>query len=179
MTLTGSLAPETSIFTVTLTGGDDLGNELSRTLTFDLRKGTPPVEDYVLEVTGSGIDERMTVRASESPTVSVDIVASEGIKDFVVNMESSNSEFNGALTAMSPLGLLDESKYDNLAQLGLPYGDAVKDKTELTFDISNFVPMMAIFLQDAPEGFTADFHLTITDNADHVVEETIKLQIEQ
>jgi hypothetical protein len=173
-----SFGPDSSTFTVTLTGSDGSGESFSQTLTFDLRKGNEPSETSILTVTGSGIAERMVIQASALPTVSVNIVASAGVKDFIVSMESSEPSFNGVLAEMSPLGLLDETKYTTLEGLGLPYGNAVKDKTELPFDISTFVPMMAGFIGES-SGFTADFHLTITDNTDKVINETIKLQITQ
>ncbi|MDR2890260.1 MAG: DUF4493 domain-containing protein [Alistipes sp.] len=177
--LTTNSAPASTRLIVTLSGADDQGNSMTRVLTFELRKGDKPVVESILTATGSGIGERMEILGSNPAAnpVKVDIVASAGIKGFEIDMESSNTQFDGALALMRPLNLLDESKYEDIATLGLPYGDGVRNQTELVFDITGFMSLITLFLDMEPGDMTADFHLKVTDNTDKVLEATIGLQI--
>ena len=54
-----------------------------------------------------------------------------------------------------------------LAELGFPTGDAVLGKTNLTFDITDFMPLLVIFPGQH------QFKLTITDMKDNTVSQSL------
>jgi hypothetical protein len=142
------------------------------------------VADYELSITGDGIGTPKVISGSQitaGATVAVDIKASKGIKTLVVNMESTNPEFDNTVRGeLSPLDLSVETSpiLDILSgslNVNLPHGSDVVGQTAVVFDITEFLPMMAVFL---PAGeFTSKFHLTVTDSEDHTLTETIELTL--
>lgn len=79
------------------------------------------------------------------------ITASNGIAHLNVKIESDNEGLAAAIDDMVGLEFdlayppSDEEKVANIKGLGFPTGNDVIGKTELTFDISQFVPLLAGF----------------------------------
>ena len=104
------------------------------------------------------IDETQTITAAT--TLIVGINASDGIKNLNVAISSTNESF--ADDVASQLGSFDlvnpGDKEEAISELGLPYGDAIRGKTELDFDISTFTGLLIPF-----KG-THTFNISVTDN---------------
>ncbi len=83
--------------------------------------------------------------------------------------ELSGSNLSSNMDLVNPAS---EEMEANLKALGFPTGDDVEGETELSFDISQFMPMLA----SLGNGET-DFVLTLTDNADGVVTKTLMLNV--
>lgn len=93
--------------------------------------------------------------------VIVKIAAAEGIKNMEVGITSSSTDFTGAITDLN-LANFDlanpGSLKDTLLNLGLPYGEAVFNKTDINFDVSGFTGLLTGFPG------THRFSLKVTDN---------------
>lgn len=80
----------------------------------------------------------------------VNIKAESGIQHLYLEIETSDSEFRDIARQM-----FGEGRYDmanptpgseaNLAELNLSYGDAIRNKTEVPFDITSFIPLLSGF----------------------------------
>lgn len=117
-------------------------------------------------------------------TVDIDITVPRGIRSFLVTINSVNLE--PALTVIGlPEGVnsfdltaieegTDLAKYLSSpvadGGFGFPINGQVRDRTELTFSITAFVPMLKGFSGDH------DFRLDITDNAGNVTTRTIRME---
>lgn len=103
------------------------------------------------------------------------IKAKNGIKTFKVEI-SSTDEDGLLMPALEEMKLDafeltdpgDPETIDNLTNLELPYGDDVKNKTEVEFNITNFVPLLKPF-----RGLHS-FKMIVTDNNN--VTKTLVLQ---
>lgn len=104
------------------------------------------------------IDQTQTITGDT--TLIVGIEASAGIKNLNVTISSTNDSF--AADVASQLGSFDlvnpGDKEEAISGLGLPYGDAIKNKTELDFDISTFTALLLGFPG------THTFNIAVTDN---------------
>ena len=104
------------------------------------------------------IDQTQTITGGT--TLIVGIEASAGIKNLNVTISSTNDSF--AADVASQLGSFDlvnpGDKEEAISGLGLPYGDAIKNKTELDFDISTFTALLLGFPG------THTFNIAVTDN---------------
>lgn len=127
--------------------------------------------------------EPITFEAKDSPNLKLDginiasvdfgnaiisISCPKGIKKFTVDIESTDTE--GFLQAIKDENL-DHFDLTNpgkaqqkLADLELPYGDEVKNKTSIDFNITSFIPLLLIY--EGPS--THHFILTVQDNNDKV-----------
>lgn len=101
---------------------------------------------------------------SEPGTAAVTIKCPEGFANLKVNIETTNAGFKETVGSMLPLEFdLAYPPADNaeaIASLGFPIGNDVIGKTEVTFDISMFVPLLA------NEDFAGEhtFTLNVTDS---------------
>lgn len=143
-------------------------------------------EKATVTIAGNGfnIDQTIDVTAATLTTTSVkvDIAASEGIENLLVDITTSSDAFNAALQAEAMGGGALAGEFD-LANPGalatlftglkLQNGADVKGKTTLTFDISSFVPVMGAFLTAGD--FTADFKITVKDPAGTSAFKTVKM----
>lgn len=144
-----------------------------------------------IDIAGDGfdIDEAQTVLFSEvqGKSVVVDIAALNGIDKLLVDINSTSAGFTGSLAMMGLGGefdlanpseefmdALEHPLFGSVLQSSLPYGDAVKDKTELAFDISNFMTLMATFLAEGD--FEASFVITVADADENSVTKTLTLE---
>lgn len=144
-----------------------------------------------IDIAGDGfdIDEAQTVLLSEvqGKSVVVDIAALNGIDKLIVDINSTSAGFTGSLAMMGLGGefdlatpseefmdALEHPLFGSVLQSSLPYGEAVKDKTELAFDISNFMTLMATFLAEGD--FEASFVITVADADENSVTKTLTLE---
>ncbi len=101
----------------------------------------------------------------------VTIKVADGISHLIVKIESDNSSFIASLADLNfpqefDLAYPGDSE-TAINGLGLPTGAAVIDKTEVPFDISQFIPLLAAFPG------THKFTITVTDNKNHQVAKTL------
>ncbi len=79
----------------------------------------------------------------------VDIHADSGITKLNVTIQSTNNDFLASAGEFVPLDFdmcnLSDSEYEGLASIGLEGNDAVRNKTDVPFDISGLVPLLAAF----------------------------------
>ena len=103
----------------------------------------------------------------------VDIVAEVGIKSLQLNIQSAalNEQILSmvGLSTSVDLAILELTP-DQAAVTGLPYGEAVKDQTEVTFDVSALVPM--IISLPNHDGLHV-FDLKVTDNNDNSISRSL------
>lgn len=103
------------------------------------------------------IDQTQTITGAT--TLIVGIEAPAGIQNLKVTISSDNEDFGSIGASFGTFDLANPGdKESMIAELGLPYGTAVKDKTELDFDISTFTSLLIPF-----DG-THTFNIAVTDN---------------
>ena len=96
------------------------------------------------------------------------VTAPAGIQSLIVKVESESKLFMESLTAMfgsSTLDLVNDAKVIGvLAEVAssLPTGDALRDETEVNFDITSLAKMILAVAKD--EDANHSFTVTITDN---------------
>ena len=141
-----------------------------------------------VSIVGDGIDLAVvqTIRLSEAESahVQVNVAATGGIDKLLVEIASSSPTFLAALAVMGMDREFDlanpgaelAGQLSTLAGL-LPYGDAVKNKTELPFDISNFISMIFAVTADEGGDVTAEFKLTVHDAYNKSDSKTLKLNL--
>ena len=112
----------------------------------------------------------------EGMDVKILMIVPEGIKSLMVHMTGSIAEALGS-DMPTDFDLVDPEKYqdglsESLKELNFPVGDEVKGRTELLFDISEFMPML-YFTTEGPSAF----ELTVIDNNGASATATIKLNV--
>lgn len=108
---------------------------------------------------GSPFDIDQTQIITGATTLIVGIEAPAGIQNLKVTISSDNEDFGSIGASFGTFDLANPGdKESMIAELGLPYGTAVKDKTELDFDISTFTSLLIPF-----DG-THTFNIAVTDN---------------
>ncbi len=120
----------------------------------------PEVNPTAPMITSETLNIEGTNVITEDIIAKVDIAAPNGIEKFEVEIISAQLTKD----ELQNVGLDSEFDLANpgnlvgpLTELGFPTGDAVKGKTQLEFDITNFMQLLAFF-----QG-THQFKLTITD----------------
>ena len=98
---------------------------------------------------GGQLDVPFQLDPDNLPPVVLEIQSQTGITDFKIEISSTNPEFAGLVTTMFSTNNLDlinpGSNAENLASLGFPTGDRVRNQTSLSFDISQFMSALAVF----------------------------------
>ena len=103
------------------------------------------------------IDQTQTITGATTLIVGIEVPA--GIQNLKVTISSDNEDFGSIGASFGTFDLANPGdKESMIAELGLPYGTAVKDKTELDFDISTFTSLLIPF-----DG-THTFNIAVTDN---------------
>ena len=103
------------------------------------------------------IDQTQTITGATTLIVGIEVPA--GIQNLKVTISSDNEDFGSIGASFGTFDLAHPGdKESMIAELGLPYGTAVKDKTELDFDISTFTSLLIPF-----DG-THTFNIAVTDN---------------
>lgn len=125
---------------------------------------------------GYDIDRQHTV--TDGMTLDIAISAPDRISEFVIAITSSDENFANAL-ALIDLGepfdlcnITDTKMAENLQQLGFPMNDGVKDKTGLSFNLTQFIPMLALFPGEH------NFALTVKDSQGNATTKTLQLKVE-
>ena len=130
---------------------------------------TPDMEEIpdvdVMMIKGVGFDINGDPLTDFSNGVVVELYAPKGMKDVVVNIDSSNSDFKSTVIGLfdsNEFSLMDENLQDDLGRLGLPVKDDILGKKKVIFDISSFMQ----FLVDDSFAGVHTFGITITDMED-------------
>ena len=171
---------------VDVAANSDLANERTATITVTMNKLTSTIAVTQAKyteapqgpvITSDNIDLNGTnsnTKFNESTPASINVEAASGIKNFVVAI---SSDAQGFMSAIDDLRLANfdlcnpGSVAESLSSLQLPYGDQVKNKTSMVFDITTFMPMLNAF-----EG-NHNFKITVTDNAGASTEVTIRIVV--
>ncbi len=112
---------------------------------------------------GYSFDVRHEISATTTLPVVFDITSSTGITSFLITIDSEalpESELTGMslATTMDLINPATPEMAATLADLGFPVGDEVEGATALIFDITSFMPLLAMM----GEG-TSDFKLDVSD----------------
>ncbi len=157
----------------------DSQNRTSYTdLTVTVRRSGGSDAGPVIEWRGRDIDTRYV--ANDVEECIIDIHSTTGITNFLVDIKGGNilSDEELVLLGLAPhMDLIrpaDDKMDAMLNNLGFKTKDAVQGAKELSFDISQFMPMMVALGQSGP----VDFQLTVTDSEGTVVK-TVMLTVRQ
>ena len=126
--------------------------------------------DAVHEITGDPV------------TVKVDVTAEAGIKTFSIDIESPllTDELLGGLGLAASMELTAPAgaeMAEALADLGFPVGADVAGAVSVSFDISQFVPLIKALYNGHEKDSNHNFVLTVTDAAGQSVRKTLKFHI--
>ncbi len=111
--------------------------------------------------------------------VIIDVTATAGIADMVIDIDSDilTADVLADVGLASHLDLINPGELaEPLTDLGFPTGDAVKNQTSLSFDISLFMGILADFGASG-DSYYADFILKVTDNNGVSTTKTLQLRI--
>ncbi len=156
-------------FQLTIT--DTKGLTSSKTLTFEAKQLIDPEKAPAITSQTLNLDGVNTI--TDDIVAKVDISAPYGIEIFNVKIisEQLTPEMLQDVGLAAEFDLAHPGELaEALNELGFPTGDAVLGKTELAFDITAFMPLLAMF-----EG-THQFQLTITDKEGLTVTKTLTFQ---
>lgn len=136
--------------------------------------GTDPAGEPTIVWPGRDIDQRYDV--TDGMTVNVSVTVPAGIQEFLVDIEGELSGEVGSAGLPPHFSLVDPETSqpglsDSLEELGFPTRNKVLNQTELTFDISKFVPLLKVFKGDS------SFRMTVTDNQGRTVSKSIMLHV--
>ena len=135
-------------------GGEDGGD--------DPNPPTPPTPgEDAIKVTSETLSFDSANDVATTTTGIVLIEAENGIQHFIVKIASDNDNFINSVKDLMPIEFDLAYPGDNaeaFESLGFPTGDKVINATNLTFDISQFIPLLSAF----PGNHT--FTLNLTDN---------------
>lgn len=115
-------------------------------------------------------------------TVKVNVKAEAGIKTFAIKITSPllTEELLSAIGLSTQMELTAPASEDMaaaLSDLGFPVGSEVTGATELSFDISAFIPLIKELYGGHERDSNHDFELTVTDAAGQVTRGTLKFHI--
>ncbi len=159
----------TSAITITVSGPLDNGGTVTFTQRFEgIRAGqlcrftvkgsstAPPVIEW------EGHDITQRYEATAELQAKINITAAAGIRDFKVEIVSEvlTPEILQGIGLTTTFDLINPGQYgEALEGLGFPTGDAVLNRTSVSFDISPFMPLIPLLGSG-----DSDFRLTVTDN---------------
>ncbi|MDE7336427.1 MAG: DUF4493 domain-containing protein, partial [Muribaculaceae bacterium] len=123
---------------------------------------TPGDEDAI--EFGGTLSNGQTFTTTQLSEYTVVVKAQSGIADMLVQIISTDGLTPEELTNVGLTDkfslVKDEQYFEGLSGLGFPVGDEVRNKTELTLNITEFMPLLQVL---GPN--TAKFIMTVTDNA--------------
>ena len=118
--------------------------------------------------------------------VKITITAPEGIRDFVIDVNSyilgpvlASSSFGGTTNTDGTVRMdliNNATMVSALGGMGVPTGDNLKDQTEVEFSLSSLVPMILGY--GPAQGSEHIFTLKVTDNKDQSLEKAIVFYVE-
>lgn len=127
----------------------------------------PPVPGETIEITAPELVFDTPQEARDGMDGKVNIKSEKPIENLRVQIVADpNSEFGDVLTTMQvptdfDLAHTTEENHDALAGFGFPIDDGILGKTEVSFDITQFIGLLNIYPG------THKFVLTVTDNEGH------------
>ncbi len=135
---------------------------------------TPPEEDtieFVTDLAWAPDDNPV----QEGKSYVVNIKAKDGVAHLLVKIESTNDKFIGSVEELMPLefDLAYPGTYgEAFSSIGLKTGTEVIDQTEVPFNITGLVPLLA-----SPNfSGTHSFTITVTDNKQKQLSKTLKFK---
>lgn len=155
-------------------------------------ENTDPTVPISIEWEGQDIDKRHEFKADEvldaegklKIPVNVVVKADEGVKNFVVNIISDIPGLDA--TSLTTMGLGESFDLANpgkseemLTTLKFPVGDKVVDQTEISMNVTEFIPLIFALAEGAKKDGKADFKVTITDNKGNTLSKTVQLDIKR
>ena len=152
-----------------LTVTDMQGNTITKSLKFLAQESTPE-DSSIPTITSETLDLNNSNVITDDIVATVNINAPNGIKNFVVDIisEQLTKEMLQDVGLDATFDLANPGNLgEALTELGFPTGDAVLGKTNLTFDITDFMPLLVIFPGQH------QFKLTITDMKDNTVSQSL------
>lgn len=161
-------------------GGDDPGEDPGEDPGDDPQPSTAPTMTWDANPTFA----RTPIRSEMD--VNITIGASEGIADFVIDVDSSilgpvlaSSAFGGTTNADGTVRMdliNNATMVAVLGGMGVPTGDSLANQTEVVFSLSTLVPMI---LGYGPEsGSEHTFTLKVTDKKNQSLEKAIVFYVE-
>lgn len=124
-----------------------------------------------------------TTEITSKMSVVINAKVPNGIKSFTIKVESPCTGFISAVNALIGISanksdtapvldlINDPSIVAALAQLSVPTGTALKNKTAVTMDLSNLVPMIGLLQPGANTNHV--FTLTLVDNNGHTLTKSV------
>ncbi len=158
----------THTFTFEVIDEEGLKSTTELKITVDLSAGVDPNIRWI----GYDIDQRYV--AFDGMEIKIKATATKGVKSLIVKI-SGALDLEGMVPAEFDLVNPDATKEGLSATLkgfGFPVGSEVSDATELNFEISKFIPLMASFQGDT------DFTMSLTDNEGTNITKVIMITIE-
>lgn len=122
------------------------------------------------------IDKRYDV--TDDLQVQVKVTAPAGIKEFMVEIDGALKDDLESVGLVEKFSLVSPEQYKeglgkSLKGLGFPVGSEVENKTEVGFDISDFMVLLGSFYGNN------DFKLTVTDNNGQTISKTVMLYVKE
>lgn len=143
---------------------DSEGRRSFTYFTIKVVAGSQGVEGPAIEWrAGYSFDTRHEITPETTLPVVFDIISESGISGFMITIDSdilTENELAGLKLAkrMDLINPANDDMRDALVGLGFPVGDAVKNATKLEFNITSFMPMLAML-----GAGNSDFMLEISD----------------
>lgn len=132
---------------LSMTVTDNAGIRVVKTLNFEVKAQGGGDDAISFEISENGVKDNVPTPANTPGLDGVLVIKAEnGIKNLLLNIESTNEEFFGLVSSLSGADLANPGEMAEMfAVFGLPCGDQVVDKTEVNFDITMFFGMLGSF----------------------------------
>lgn len=164
-------------FTMTVTNA--AGHAATATLSMVVNKSNEDGNTPAPEIVWVDHDIKQAYVVTEDLQVKLEVSAPAGIADMTVDIVSdvlTEEALDGLLPTHIDLVNPGDTR-ETLEGLGFPTAENVKDKTAVSFDISDF--MGALIAVSGGEACYANFVLTVKDNGGQETAETLQLLINQ
>ncbi|MBB6461825.1 DUF4493 domain-containing protein [Flammeovirga kamogawensis] len=154
---------------------DDKMNEKDVVIT---GPSTLPPDALAIEGDGFDIDKEFEINKGETPVVKVNIEAPKLIKNLIVRIDSKkltkDELLKVGLDDTFDLATVDptSSLGANLKNLGFISDDPIQGKDRMVFNLSQFMPMLALFGTE-----THRFHIKVIDQDGVEIEKTLTIKI--
>ena len=127
----------------------------------DVTPPDPPIGE-VITMTSSTLNFTTPMNPATITSGVLNIHADNGIKNLIVKISTTSSNFEAALEDVGmptefDLAYPKEGEETIFSSFGFPYGSAVQGANDVVFDITNFIPLLLIY-----EG-THTFTITVND----------------
>lgn len=120
----------------------------------------------------------LTELKSEGMSVEITVNVPGKVKDFLIDVKSDCTEFEGVIKSMTGDGLtmdlVNNASLSSLNDLGIPTGDGVKGKPTVQFSLSSLLPMILLYNPEVNSYHT--FTLKVTDEAGQTLTQALQFQ---